>query len=34
MAATSQKKTLFEDYDGFVEKFKVEPRTGLRPAFN
>ena len=27
MAATSQKKTLFEDYDGFVEKFKPKKTT-------
>lgn len=27
MAETSQKKTLFEDYDGFVEKFKPKKTT-------
>ena len=27
MAATPQKKTLFEDYDGFVEKFKPKKTT-------
>lgn len=27
MAATSQNKTLFEDYDGFVEKFKPKKTT-------
>ena len=32
MAATSQKKTLFEDYDGFVEKFKPKKTTELNPG--
>ena len=31
MGATSQKKELFEDYEGFVE---VERRSQTGPAFN